>query len=50
VVETAAAFVAETQRGVSSPRYTPGPLGSTEFMVDFFHRWYDERMRAAFAL
>jgi Rieske 2Fe-2S family protein len=42
-----AAFVAETQRGVSSPRYEPGPLGSTEFMVDFFHRWYEERMRAA---
>jgi glycine betaine catabolism A len=42
-----AAFVAETQLGVSSPRYEPGPLGSTEFMVDFFHRWYDERMRVA---
>lgn len=45
-----AAFVAETQRGVSSPRYEPGPLSSTEFMVDFFHRWYDERMRAALGL
>lgn len=42
-----AAFVAETQRGVSSPEYEPGPLGSSEFMVDLFHRWYDERMRAA---
>jgi Rieske 2Fe-2S family protein len=42
-----AAFVAETQRGVSSPEYRPGPLGSTEFMVEFFHRWYVERMRAA---
>jgi Rieske 2Fe-2S family protein len=39
-------FVEETQRGVSSPEYAPGPLGSTEFMVDLFHRWYDERMRA----
>jgi glycine betaine monooxygenase A len=45
-----AAFVAETQRGVSSPRYEPGPLGSTEFLVDFFHRWYEERMRAALRL
>ena len=45
-----AAFVAETQRGVCSPRYEPGPLGSTEFMVDFFHRWYEERLRAAFDL
>jgi glycine betaine catabolism A len=45
-----AAFVAETQRGVSSPRYEPGPLSSTEFMVDLFHRWYDERMRAALEL
>jgi glycine betaine catabolism A len=42
-----AQFVQETQRGVSSPRYEPGPLGSAEFMVDHFHRWYDERMRAA---
>jgi glycine betaine catabolism A len=39
-------FVAETQRGTSSPEYVPGPLSSTEFMVDLFHRWYDERMRA----
>jgi glycine betaine catabolism A len=45
-----AAFVAETQRGVSSPEYQPGPLGSTEFMVDFFHRWYVERMRVALGL
>jgi len=42
-----AAFVAETQRGVTSPRYVPGPLGSAEFMVDYFHRWYVERMRVA---
>ena len=48
--EQDAAFVAETQRGVSSPQYEPGPLGSTEFMVDYFHRWYDERMRAALQL
>lgn len=39
-------FVAETQRGTSSPAYVPGPLSSSEFMVDLFHRWYDERMRA----
>jgi Rieske 2Fe-2S family protein len=39
-------FVAETQRGTSSPEYVPGPLSATEFMVDLFHRWYDERMRA----
>jgi Rieske 2Fe-2S family protein len=45
-----AGFVAETQRGVSSPEYRPGPLGSTEFMVDLFHRWYVERMRAALEL
>jgi Rieske 2Fe-2S family protein len=45
-----ASFVAETQRGVTSPRYQPGPLGSAEFMVDYFHRWYVERMRAALEL
>ena len=45
-----AAFVAETQLGVTSPRYEPGPLGSTEFMVDYFHRWYVERMRVALEL
>lgn len=45
--EQDASFVAETQRGVASPRYAPGPLSSTEFMVDLFHRWYEERMRAA---
>jgi glycine betaine catabolism A len=39
-------FVAETQRGTASPEYVPGPLSGTEFMVDLFHRWYDERMRA----
>jgi Rieske 2Fe-2S family protein len=41
-----AQFVEETQRGTASPQYVPGPLNSTEFMVDRFHRWYDERMRA----
>jgi Rieske 2Fe-2S family protein len=39
-------FVEETQRGTASPEYVPGPLSGTEFMVDMFHRWYDERMRA----
>jgi glycine betaine catabolism A len=43
-------FVAETQRGTSSPEYLPGPLSATEFMVDLFHRWYDERMRAGLKL
>ena len=42
-------FVEETQRGVASPGYVPGPLGSAEFMVDLFHRWYEGRMRAAMA-
>jgi Rieske 2Fe-2S family protein len=41
-----AQFVEETQRGTASPHYVPGPLSATEFMVDMFHRWYDERMRA----
>src|SRR5579863_2136693 len=42
-------FVEETQRGVESPQYVPGPLGDSEFMVDLFHRWYEGRMRAALA-
>jgi glycine betaine catabolism A len=42
-----AAFVAETQRGASSPAYLPGPIGSNEYMVNLFHAWYEERMRAA---
>ncbi|HET9389144.1 MAG TPA: aromatic ring-hydroxylating dioxygenase subunit alpha [Steroidobacteraceae bacterium] len=42
-------FVEETQRGVASPAYVPGPLGSTEFLVDLFHRWYEGRMRTAMA-
>ncbi len=45
-----AQFVAETQRGTASPEYRPGPLSETEFMVDLFHRWYDERMRAGLNL
>ncbi len=45
-----AQFVEETQRGTASPEYVPGPLNSTEFMVDLFHRWYDERMRAGLNL
>lgn len=42
-----AAFVAETQRGASSPAYLPGPIGNNEYMVNMFHAWYEERMRAA---
>jgi Rieske 2Fe-2S family protein len=45
-----AAFVAETQRGASSPAYLPGPIGSNEYMVNMFHTWYEERMRAALKL
>jgi Rieske 2Fe-2S family protein len=44
--EQDAQFVEETHRGTASPEYVPGPLSATEFMVDLFHRWYDERMRA----
>jgi glycine betaine catabolism A len=44
-----AAFVAETQRGVSSPAYVPGPIAANEYLVQLFHSWYDERMRAALA-
>lgn len=42
-----AEFVAETQRGVLSPAYLPGPIGDNEFMVNRFHSWYEERLRAA---
>jgi glycine betaine catabolism A len=45
-----AAFVAETQRGVSSPVYEPGPLGTNEYMVRLFHAWYEERLRAELGL
>jgi glycine betaine catabolism A len=43
-------FVAETQRGVLSPAYVPGPIGDNEFMVNRFHSWYEERLRAALDL
>jgi Rieske 2Fe-2S family protein len=45
-----AAFVAETQIGVASPAYRPGPLGANEYMVNMFHSWYEERLRAALEL
>jgi Rieske 2Fe-2S family protein len=45
-----AAFVAETQRGATSPAYLPGPIGDNEYMVNLFHAWYEERMRAALQL
>jgi Rieske 2Fe-2S family protein len=45
-----AAFVAETQRGVSSPAYVPGPIAPSEYMVQLFHTWYDERLRAELQL
>ena len=45
-----ATFVAETQRGVSSPAYVPGPIASSEYMVQLFHTWYDERLRAELQL
>jgi Rieske 2Fe-2S family protein len=45
-----AAFVAETQLGVLSPAYRPGPLGKNEYMVNMFHSWYEERLRAALEL
>jgi len=43
-------FVAEAQRGVSSPAYLPGPIASSEYMVDLFHTWYEERLRAQLGL
>jgi Rieske 2Fe-2S family protein len=45
-----AQFVAETQRGVASPAYLPGPIAASEYMVQLFHTWYEERLRAALAL
>jgi glycine betaine catabolism A len=45
-----AAFVAETQRGVSSPAYEPGPITASEYMVKLFHVWYEERLRAELSL
>ena len=45
-----AAFVAETQRGATSPAYLPGPIGANEYMVNMFHAWYEERMREGLGL
>ena len=45
-----AGFVAETQRGVASPAYVPGPIAASEYMVQLFHTWYDERLRAQLQL
>jgi Rieske 2Fe-2S family protein len=45
-----AAFVEETQRGVSSPAYEPGPIAASEYMVKLFHTWYEERLRAELQL
>jgi len=45
-----ATFVGETQRGVSSPAYVPGPIAASEYMVQLFHTWYDERLRAELQL
>ena len=41
-----AAFIEETQRGVSSPAYLPGPLAAKEYLVQLFHTWYEGRLRA----
>jgi glycine betaine catabolism A len=43
-------FVAETQRGASSPAYRPGPIAASEYMVGLFHTWYEERLRAELGL
>ncbi len=45
-----AAFVAESQRGVTSPAYLPGPIAASEYMVQLFHSWYEERLRAELQL
>jgi Rieske 2Fe-2S family protein len=45
-----AAFVGETQRGVSSPAYVPGPIAPSEYMVQLLHTWYEERLRAELGL
>jgi glycine betaine monooxygenase A len=45
-----AAFVEETQRGVASPAYLPGPIAASEYMVQLFHSWYEERLRAELQL
>jgi Rieske 2Fe-2S family protein len=41
-----AAFIEETQRGVSSPACLPGPLAAKEYLVQLFHTWYEGRLRA----
>ena len=43
-------FVAETQRGASSPAYLPGPIAANEYMVEMFHTWYQERLRTGLGL
>jgi Rieske 2Fe-2S family protein len=43
-------FVAETQRGASSPAYLPGPIAPSEYMVEMFHTWYEERLRAGLGI
>jgi glycine betaine catabolism A len=45
-----AAFVAETQIGASSPAYVPGPIAASEYMVQSFHTWYEQRLRAGLPL
>jgi len=45
-----AAFVAETQKGVTSPAYVPGPIAGNEYMVQRFHTWYEERLRVELGL
>jgi glycine betaine catabolism A len=45
-----AAFVEQTQRGVASPAYLPGPIAASEYMVQLFHTWYEERLRAELGL
>jgi len=43
-------FVAETQRGASSPAYLPGPIAANEYMVEMFHTWYQERLRTGLGI
>ncbi len=40
------AFVANTQNGVRSPAYEPGPYAPSEYMVNAFCNWYTERLAA----
>ena len=48
--EQDASFVAETQRGASSPAYLPGPIAPSEYLVERFHTWYAERLRSELKL